>query len=170
MLAKVLANPGSLLILDEPTNDLDMDTLDMIQEILSDYKGTLIVVSHDRDFLDRIVTKSLIFDGQGGVEEFYGSYLDYIAMLRPKAEAKATKKLVVKQPSNKLSFKVKHELETIPKLIDELEIEIKSIEAELEDPELYSKNQDKFLDLSQKVVNKKAELGYLWERWSELEA
>lgn len=169
MLAKVLANPGSLLILDEPTNDLDMDTLDMIQEILSDYKGTLIVVSHDRDFLDRIVTKSLIFDGAGNVDEFYGSYLDYINMMRPKTETKVVKKPVIKQASTKVSFKIKHELETIPKLIDAIEAEITTIESELEDPELYAKDKDKFFDLSQKIVNKKAELEYLWERWGELE-
>ncbi len=173
MLAKVLANPGSLLILDEPTNDLDMDTLDMIQEILSEYKGTLIVVSHDRDFLDRIVTKSLIFDGKGNIEEFYGSYEEYVEMTRrPKIQAKATPpKPVAPQPASaKLSFKVKHELETLPKLIDAIEVEIKEIEAELADPALYAQDKEKFLDLSQKVVNKKAELEYLWHRWNELEA
>ena len=79
MLAKVLANPGGLLILDEPTNDLDVDTLDMIQEILSDYQGTLIIVSHDRDFLDRIITKTLIFEGAGKIVEYYGSYVEYRA-------------------------------------------------------------------------------------------
>jgi ATP-binding cassette subfamily F protein uup len=175
MLAKVLANPGSLLILDEPTNDLDMDTLDMVQEILSEYKGTLIVVSHDRDFLDRIVNKSLIFDGRGEVTEFYGSYEEYIASTyrnKPaetacKAETRDEKAAKPIEPG-KVSFKIKHELETIPKLIESIEKEVENIEEELADPELYAKDKDKFLDLSQKVANKKSELEYLWMRWDEL--
>ncbi|MDF3047142.1 MAG: transporter family protein [Candidatus Midichloriaceae bacterium] len=174
MLAKTLANPESLLILDEPTNDLDMDTLDMIQEILSDYQGTLIVVSHDRDFLDRIVTKSLILDGLGNAEEYYGSYLEYTNILNKKAEkpTKQSKKpeaIAAPVKQQKVSFRIKHELETIPKLIDSLESEIALIEEELSDPNLYSSNQEKFLDLSQKVKNKKAELEYLWTRWAEIE-
>ncbi len=170
MLAKVLANPTSLLILDEPTNDLDMDTLDMIQDILYDYKGTLILVSHDRDFLDRIVVKSLIFDGDGEVDEFYGSYLDYTSATSPKLANKVIKKHVEKQSSNKISFKIKHELETIPKMIEDIEIEITAIEKELSNPELYAQNEAKFLDLSTQAGNKKSELDYLWKRWNELES
>jgi ATP-binding cassette subfamily F protein uup len=174
MLAKTLASPESLLILDEPTNDLDMDTLDMIQEILSDYQGTLIVVSHDRDFLDRIVTKSLIFDGLGNIEEYYGSYMEYTNILNKKTEkpAKQNKKPkpVADVKQQKVSFKIKHELETIPKLIDALDSEIAIIEEELSDPSLYNNDQEKFLDLSQKVRNKKAELEYLWIRWAEIDS
>lgn len=175
MLAKALANPGSLLILDEPTNDLDMDTLDIIQEILFNYKGTLIIVSHDRDFLEKIITKSLIFSGNGKINEFYGSYQDYNAH-EAGSNTKAVKKIVKVasiSPSggiSKLSFKVKHELETLPAKIADLEASILFIEAELEQADLYTNDPQRFNDLSKELVAKKADLERLWQRWSELES
>jgi ABC transport system ATP-binding/permease protein len=176
MLARILANPGSLLILDEPTNDLDMDTLDMIQEILYEYKGTLLVVSHDRDFLDRVVTKSFIFDGKGNVNEYWGSYNEYIAEIKAKTPQKSPpKKKEVKEEikqetpqKNKLTYSLQRELDMIPTIIDEIESEIAKIEITLTDPELFSKDRPKFDDLSNKLQNKRAELEFLWGRWEEL--
>jgi len=123
MLAKILANPGSVLVLDEPTNDLDMDTLDMLQEILFDYKGTLLLVSHDRDFIDRIVTKTIVFEGDGEVVECVGGYSDYLAEKqrvagksnKKKETESAPQKEKEKRGTTKLSFKHKHALETLPK-------------------------------------------------------
>jgi ATP-binding cassette subfamily F protein uup len=86
MLAKVLANPGNFLILDEPTNDLDMDTLDMLENILDNYSGTLLVVSHDRDFLDKMVNKIIVFKGDGIVECYIGGYSDYLAAINPEEQ------------------------------------------------------------------------------------
>ncbi|NBX03755.1 MAG: ABC transporter ATP-binding protein, partial [Alphaproteobacteria bacterium] len=136
MLARLLAHPGNVLILDEPTNDLDMDTLDMLQEILADFDGTLIIVSHDRDFLDRTVTEVLAFEGDALVEEHIGGYTDYLTAKREKAqkarkiEAKNAEKspnfmpnapnfdqISPKKQGQKLTFKLKHELENLPHTI-----------------------------------------------------
>lgn len=179
MLARILASPGTLLILDEPTNDLDMDTLDMIQEILYEYKGTLLIVSHDRDFLDKIVTKSLIFDGSGNIIEYWGSYNEYLAEVKAKDAPKkqAPKKSTTPQikvatqdkpQESKLTYSLKRELEMIPDMISAIESEISEIEIVLSDPELFANDRNKFDDLSNKLVNKRAELDFLWDRWAEL--
>ena len=121
MLAKLLARPGNLLILDEPTNDLDMDTLDILTDILADYPGTLIIVSHDRDFLDRTVTEVLAFEGSGNVQSYIGGYSDYLEA-RAIAEGKTIEKRakpteiepVTPAIQNKMPNKLKYELEKLP--------------------------------------------------------
>lgn len=171
MLAKILSQPGNLLILDEPTNDLDMDTLDMLQEILADYTGTLVIVSHDRDFLDRTVTEVLAFEGDAKVTNYMGGYTDYINAVAPKAAPKAAAPKVVeeKKASTKLSYKYKFELENLPIKIEKLEAEISELNATLADSELYSTDPDKF-DASMKRYGKaKQELEKAEERWMELE-
>lgn len=182
MLAKALANPGNLLILDEPTNDLDMDTLDMIEEALSQYKGTLIVVSHDRDFLDQTVTKILAFEGNGKVEGYIGGYSDYLEAKqeneKPKKsvmeEAPAPKKLPLleeapKAPAKKLSFKYKHELEKMPEKIQRLTAEIAVLNGTLADPGLYMRDPENFDKASRRLVRAKKELEEAESRWLELE-
>jgi ATP-binding cassette subfamily F protein uup len=171
LLAKNLASPGSLLILDEPTNDLDMDTLDMIQEILSDYNGTLIVVSHDRDFLDSLVTKTIYFAGDGVVEEFVGSYQSpKKAMLQNSAKKKKTlvehKEQIVSP--KKLTYATQRELDMMPEKIASLEERIDEIEALLMDANLYQNARAEFDKLSNELVDKKAELSKSWDRWAEL--
>lgn len=181
MLAKVLANPGSMLIMDEPTNDLDMDTLDMLTGILKSYDGTLFVVSHDRDFLDQVVTKTLAFEGNAQVEGIIGGYSDYIAFKRAKeAEEKQEAARAASAPkksdiakksgvSGKLSYKLKLELENLPAEIKALEAEIESIEDLLADPDLYAQNASAFMTASNRLPIAKEELSAKEMRWLELE-
>ncbi len=187
MLAKILANPGSLLILDEPTNDLDMDTLDMLEDILSNYLGTLIVVSHDRDFLDQTVTKVLAFEGNGVVDAVIGGYQDYLESKRKKTAKKvpveaprpsATKNKapipVVEAPQSlgdipKFTYPMQHELKQLPHKIGELEKEIKEIEYSLSDTGLYARNPKAFEKLSKRIGDATRELHTAEARWLELE-
>ncbi len=180
MLAKVLADPKSLLILDEPTNDLDMDTLDMLEEILSQYAGTLIVVSHDRDFLDQTVTKILAFEGNAAVEGYIGGYSDYIAARKEKSAPKAEKteaKTQVKKEEKpaapkkikaKLTYKLQYELDNLPKRIAKLEKEIADLEEILEDSGLYAKDKNAFHHASHRLGYAREELEEAETRWLEL--
>lgn len=186
MLAKILANPGSMLIMDEPTNDLDMDTLDMLTGILKNYNGTLFVVSHDRDFLDQVVTKTLAFEGNAVVDGIIGGYSDYIAFkaaqaAEAKQEAAKQAAAIVSAPkqakpqnttakdSVKLSYKYKLELENLPKDIKKLEGEISKLEDLLNDPDLYTKDADAFMNASNRLPLAKEELDEKELRWLELE-
>jgi ATP-binding cassette subfamily F protein uup len=177
LLAKILANPGNVLILDEPTNDLDMDTLDMLQEILSDYAGTLLLVSHDRDFLDRTVTEVLAFEGDAQVESHIGGYTDYIRFKRQQAQpakpvAAITAPVIITAPkkaSTKMSFKHVHELGTLPARIAALEQEIIALKALLDDSTLYTKDPEKFDKSSRRFALAQGELDIAELRWLELE-
>jgi ATP-binding cassette subfamily F protein uup len=179
MLAKILANPGNFLILDEPTNDLDMDTLDMLEEILINYQGTLFVVSHDRDFLDQTVSKILAFEGDGKVEGYIGGYSDYLeasGRSKKKAETKdavkpAAPKIEAKKEKaeKRLSYKLQYELENLPKKIAALETEIESIVDTLSDPELYGKDAGAFHSQSKRLVTARDDLNAAELRWLELE-
>jgi len=180
MLAKVLADPKSFLILDEPTNDLDMDTLDMLEEIISEYKGTLIVVSHDRDFLDQTVTKILAFEGNGVVEGYIGGYTDYLEAQKQKKKPKPVEKMPLKKAANeapvaapkvyrKLTYKLQYELENLPKKILKLEKEIADLEGILEDSDLYAKDKNAFHHASHRLGYARDELHEAENRWLELE-
>ena len=179
MLAKILANPKSCLILDEPTNDLDMDTLDLLEEILINYKGTLIIVSHDRDFLDQTVTRILAFQGDGQVIDCIGGYSDYLKL---KKNSFKNKNLIkhdlnkVKKDNqskisnnNKLTYKLEHELSIIPSEIKKLETIISQMNNILSDADLYTKNIDKFLESSKTLEMSKKKLDELETRWLELD-
>jgi ABC transport system ATP-binding/permease protein len=179
MLARVLANPGSFLILDEPTNDLDMETLDMLEEILSQYKGTLIVVSHDRDFLDQTVTKILAFEGEGKIEGYIGGYTDYLEaknaerkLLDPAAKklenTRGSPQRAEPKPQKKLSYKLQFELDRLPGMIEALKKEIQQLETELEDPTLYQRDAAYFHTLTQRLSTKREELDAAESRWIEL--
>ncbi len=189
MLAKILANPGNFLILDEPTNDLDMDTLEMLEEILSQYKGTLFVVSHDRDFLDQTVSKILAFEGNGKVEGFVGGYTDYLAAtglgnleevrskkseVRSKQNQPSTieEKDVSDNTSNspkKLSYKLQFELDNLPAKISTLEKELAELNHALSNPNLYMENPEEFDKSSRRLGRKQDELEAAELRWLELE-
>lgn len=189
MLAKILANPGSLLILDEPTNDLDMDTLDMLEDILANYLGTLIVVSHDRDFLDQTVTKIIGFEGNGKIEFVIGGYQDYVEAKKKKLTKDAPVKPVQQSIKNKIpaspqpatetlkatgdvpkfTFPMQHELKQLPAKISVLEKEIKEIEYSLSDTGLYSRNPKAFEKLTKRVGEAIHELQAAEHRWLELE-
>ncbi len=183
MLAKILANPGNLLILDEPTNDLDMDTLDMLEDMLSTYKGTLIVVSHDRDFLDQTVSRILAFEGNGKIDGYIGGYQDYLAarkkrMDQPPAQDEKvfaaqtnSKKSAPKGSvsSERMTYKQTYELETLPARIAALEAEINNIEQQLSDPDLYTKDAGGFQNYSKRLVTARHELASAEARWLELD-
>ncbi len=180
LLAKLLSNPGNVLILDEPTNDLDMDTLDMLQEILADYEGTLILVSHDRDFLDRTVTEVIAFEGDGIVEGYLGGYSDYQEARRREAGKtgkQENKKLGNAQfpilpssrlPTARLSFKFKYELEKLPEKIAALEAELAGLKEKLMDSDLYSNNPVIFDDITRRYSKAQQELTAAETRWLEL--
>ena len=179
MLAKILANPKSSLILDEPTNDLDMDTLDLLEEILINYKGTLIIVSHDRDFLDQTVTRILAFQGDGKVIDCIGGYSDYLKLKKNsfknknliKHDLNKVKKDNLSKISNnnKLTYKLEHELSIIPSEIEKLETIISQMNNILSDADLYTKNIDKFLESSKTLEMSKKKLDELETRWLELD-
>ena len=173
LLAKLFTQPANLLILDEPTNDLDMETLDLLEELLHDFKGTVLLVSHDRSFLDNIVTSSLIFSGQGAVEEFIGSYDDWLALQQPAAEVKKEKKSKPaprQERARKLSFKEKRELEELPEKIDLLETEQLQLHEQLADPNLYKGNNgSKITQLQERLAITEASLAEAYRRWEELD-
>jgi ATP-binding cassette subfamily F protein uup len=184
MLAKILANPGNLLILDEPTNDLDTDTLEMLEDVLSRYQGTLIIVSHDREFLDRTVTEILAFEGDGKIEHHIGGYSDYleaknIQELQTENNHHQSNKTIkeLQEDSDKelniskekITFKVKHEYETLPARIDELKGIVKILEDILADPDLYSKDAARFDKAALKLEQAQESLEKAEYRLLELE-
>ncbi len=177
MLAKVLANPKNCLILDEPTNDLDMDTLDMLEEILSNYKGTLLVVSHDRDFLDKTINKILAFNGNGDIKYYGGNYSDYEQYIKEKelesnSQSENIKNNInnnkkTKTATKKLTYKLQYELDNIPKEIDKLNQELEQINQKFLDPEFFADNNSESLLMKSKNISQKIE--DLENRWLELE-
>lgn len=176
LLAKALINPGNLLILDEPTNDLDMDSLEMLLEMLADYDGTLFVVSHDRDFLERLVTRSLVF-ANNKIIDLYGGYEDYLKFTskdapKPEKEKKAiiqTSLPAEPKKSSKLSYKYQRMLEVLPREIEELEIKIAKIESEMGSTNLYSKNPLKFDLLNKSLAQAQKDLDEKMDMWIKIE-
>lgn len=181
MLARVLSRPANLLILDEPTNDLDMETLDLLQELVAGFSGTVILVSHDRDFLDRTMTTVLAPEGNGRWLQYAGGYSDMIAQRRGvevtknKAEKTVSSSISTvsqrekRTEKQKLSYKQKFALEKLPLEIDELHKLTESLEKEFSDPQLYMKDEKRFHELSQLLDKKRTELSKKEEEWLELE-
>jgi ATP-binding cassette subfamily F protein uup len=176
LLARLFAQPGNLIVLDEPTNDLDMETLDLLQEVLDEFEGTLLLVSHDRDFLDRLVTSLIAVEGDGRIDEYPGGYSDYLrqrpqpATAEPRA-APAPKLASPRAPraAVKLSYKDARELETLPARIDGLIDEIAALERKLADPGLYGRDRSAFEGATQRLEAARHELAAAEERWLELE-
>ncbi len=182
MLARALARPANLLVLDEPTNDLDLETLDLLQELLADHPGTVLLVSHDRDFLDRVVTSTLAAEGDGRWTEYAGGYTDMLAQrgtpaptARPggpsrtpaTAEPKARQ-----QPApgrRRMSFNEQHALKTLPARIAALEAEVTRQRAALADPDLYARNPAGFTQLTASLAETEASLATAEEQWLKLE-
>ncbi len=181
VLAKALAAPSNLLVLDEPTNDLDLETLDLLQEMLADYAGTLLVVSHDRDFLDRVATSVLMAEGSGRFVEYAGGYSDMVAQRgagvsakvrereTPKAAKAAPAPRAIQTERRKLSFKDKHALETLPGQITALEREIHALTARVSAADFYARDPKGFAAATAKLGELQATLAASEERWLELE-
>jgi ATP-binding cassette subfamily F protein uup len=182
MLARALAKPSNLLVLDEPTNDLDLETLDVLEDMLGDYEGTVILISHDRDFLDRVVTSVIAPEGDGHWIEYAGGYTDMLAQRgadlkreaprsapAPEAERPAKAAPAVTPGKRRLTFNEKHALETLPKSIAKLQAEIAKQQQHLEDPDLYAKDRATFDKISLALTKAHEELQQAEDRWLELE-
>jgi len=184
MLARALAAKSNLMVLDEPTNDLDLETLDLLQELLADYPGTALIVSHDRDFLDRVATSVIVSEGNGKWQEYAGGYSDMLAQRgegvtarkvekaaqkKPKEEPAAAEKAARPAAKSKLSFTQQHLLKTLPQTIEALESKLAKLQEEMNDPALYTKNPDKFAKLSAQITELTAEKDSAEEQWLELE-
>lgn len=176
-LAKVLATPSNVLVLDEPTNDLDMDTLDLLTDMLEDYKGTLILISHDRDFIDQLVTAVFAIQPDGKVIECVGGYTDYEKMYSKtnesskqlKQEENKDRTLKQEQKKNrKLTYTDQRDLEVIPQKLEVIDKHLKEIESLLSDPDLYTKNPIKFDELTQEMADLKEQQSALEHRWLEI--
>jgi len=182
LLAKILAQPSNLLVLDEPTNDLDADTLDVLIDMLDSYDGTVLLVSHDRDFLNRIVSSTIAVEGNGVVEEYPGGYSDYLSQRkraareadqekdRKKQAAKAAPKPAPPAVAKKLSFKEQHELENLPDRIAALESAKEKLEVVLADPNLFAKDRNAYENAAKKLSEVETAIGDAEERWLVLEA
>jgi ATP-binding cassette subfamily F protein uup len=182
MLARALAKPSNLLVLDEPTNDLDLETLDLLEELLSEYPGTVLVVSHDRDFLDRVCTSVIVAEGEGRWQEYAGGYSDMVAQRGRGVEAKlaeAAKPVATPKPATpaapppaarkRMTFKQQHALETLPDRMATLEKEIAALRTALTAPDLYSRDRARFDRFSAALAEKEAALAAAEEEWLELE-
>jgi ATP-binding cassette subfamily F protein uup len=182
LIAANFAKTSNLLVLDEPTNDLDMDTLDLLQEVLADYKGTILLVSHDRDFLDRVVSSSIVLEGDGSVTEYAGGYSDYLVQRKqaqqvvtdePTAKSKVVNigdaRQKAKKKSKKLSYKDQRELDNLPAEVESMTMRLAQMEAELSDPSLYAKDPTKFESLSKEIEATRDVLDEKEMRWLELE-
>ncbi len=181
LLARLFTKPANVLVLDEPTNDLDAETLDVLEDILVDYAGTLIMVSHDRAFLDNVVTSTLVFEGDGVVTEHAGGYTDWrnelarIAVAKRTAALGATAKPVAQsksaaQPGAKLNNKERKELETLPAKIEQLEAEQAQITVQLGDPEIYKDGGAQAASLQKRLHAAEAEHAEALARWLDLDA
>ncbi|MDH4561062.1 ATP-binding cassette domain-containing protein [Pseudomonas sp. BN411] len=184
LLAKLFSKPANLLVLDEPTNDLDVETLELLEEVLLNFPGTVLMVSHDRAFLDNVVTSTLVFEGQGRVREYVGGYQDWLRqggsprllgvgdtreakVETPKAAEPAP--VAVEAPKKKLSYKLQRELEAIPGQIEALETEQAKVQAEVSDPALYQRPAEQTRVVLERLDELQKELDRLIERWAELE-
>ncbi|MFT6579942.1 MAG: ATP-binding cassette subfamily F protein uup [Alphaproteobacteria bacterium] len=176
LLARNLARPSNVLALDEPTNDLDMDTLDLLEEMLGDYEGTVLLVSHDRDFLDRVVTSVIAVEGDGDIQEYPGGYQDYQSQRRETAPAAATadrkafeKTAARKGKANRLSYKEKRALETLPKEIESLNSEVAGLETKLADPALFQRDAEAYAKTASAIDAARMKLQTAEEQWLVLE-
>jgi len=180
LLAKLFAQPSNLLVMDEPTNDLDVETLELLEELLGDYTGTLLLVSHDRDFLDNVVTSTLVMEGEGRVGEYIGGYSDWLRQRPQVAQAvaaKAPEKPVAApaaepQPAaakRKLSYKDARELEQLPVKIEKLELDVEGLTSAMNDPAFYTRSSTEVTAHTQRLAKAQAELDAAYARWEELD-
>ncbi len=186
LLAKLFSKPSNLLVLDEPTNDLDVETLELLESLLVDYPGTVLLVSHDRDFLDNVVSGCLVMEGGGRVGDYVGGYSDWLrqrptpaapapaakapaASAGPEAEKSAPAPAPAAPARRKLGFKEQRELEALPARIDALEAELAALSDRLQDPALYAEGSAAVAAVNQRLATAQAELDAAYARWSELD-
>ncbi|HEI8489213.1 TPA: ABC transporter ATP-binding protein [Citrobacter koseri] len=181
LLARLFLKPSNLLILDEPTNDLDVETLELLEELIDGYQGTVLLVSHDRQFVDNTVTECWIFEGGGKIGRYVGGYHDargqqeqHLAFKQPVVkkteEVVAPKAEIVKRGSNKLSYKLQRELEQLPQLLEELEAKLEALQAQVADAAFFSQPHDHTQKVLADLSHAEQELEQAFERWEYLEA
>lgn len=176
LLARLFSRATNLLVLDEPTNDLDIETLELLEEMLAQYQGTLLIVSHDREFLDNVVTSTLVFEGNGHIEEYIGGYNDWLrhrslainTVLVP--EKSVSKKVDDKKGKQKLTYKEQEELKRLPQQIDRLETDITTLQSEIAAPQFYNQNAQAIREAMEKLAKLNIDLESAYTRWAELEA
>lgn len=180
LLARLFSQPANVLVLDEPTNDLDIETLELLEEILLNFEGTILLVSHDRRFLDNVVTSSVVFEGEGRVREYVGGYNDWLrqrpaiapvvnADTKPAAEAKSADK-TRRKGSNKLSYKLQRELDSLPEQMEKVEAEVEALQAQTLASDFYSRDHAEVARVLEALHQQEQLLESLMERWVELEA
>ena len=181
LLAKLFAQPSNLLVMDEPTNDLDVETLELLEELLTEYKGTLLLVSHDREFLDNVVSSTLVLEGNGTVGDYVGGYSDWLrqkpAERSPAEAASAVKPVnantpaepINEKPKRKLSYKDARELEQLPARIEQLEADVAARAEAMNDPSFYQQDNAAIQRANDAMAKAQAELESAYARWSELE-
>ena len=181
LLAKLFSKPSNILVLDEPTNDLDIETLELLEELVMEYKGTVLVVSHDREFVNNVVTSTLVFEGNAQVNEYVGGYDDWLKQSKNnvKSESAAAKTAVTglstaknasaKTNTKKLSYKNQQELDGLPAQIETFENEIESLQKIMADEDFYRQEKDKIIALQEQLEKVQASLAHCYTRWEELE-
>jgi len=188
ILAKLFTKPANLLVLDEPTNDLDIETLELLEEILMDFQGTLLLVSHDRDFMDRCVTSLLVMQGDGSIDEQAGGYSDWearggrlvaegatsgtgdnVTSTTTSTASTASSVQKAESPKRKLSYKEQRELDALPQQMEELEAKQAALEAEIADPNFYNQDQEVLTAKLAELATATEALDAALERWTELE-
>ncbi|WP_243047895.1 ATP-binding cassette domain-containing protein [Dyella sp. RRB7] len=178
LLAKLFAQPSNLLVMDEPTNDLDVETLELLEELLTEYQGTLLLVSHDRAFLDNVVSSTLVLEGDGKIGEYVGGYSDWVRQKAAPAAAASTKAAgkasatpaAPAEPKRKLSYKDARELEQLPLRIEKLEADIAAHSEAMNDPAFYQQENAAILKANEALAKLQSELDSAYARWSELDA
>ena len=174
LLAKLFTRPANVLVLDEPTNDLDVETLELLEAMLVEYEGTILLVSHDRTFLDNVATSTLVFEGEGRVQEYVGGYEDWMKGRMPEKKATPEKPKKEKPKSaptgpRKLTYKEERELESLPGEIESLETEKEDLFAALSDPDLYKTAGHDVARLQNRLDELEGELQVAYNRWERLE-
>jgi ATP-binding cassette subfamily F protein uup len=176
LLAKLFAQPSNLLVMDEPTNDLDVETLELLEELLTDYQGTLLLVSHDRAFLDNVVSSTLVLEGNGQIGEYVGGYSDWLRQKPgPRTAGHASKPAAAPAPAvpvaakRKRSFKEQHELDQLPRRIEQLENDIATRSAAMNEPAFFQQDSAAIVKANEALVAVQAELDAAYARWTELD-
>jgi ATP-binding cassette subfamily F protein uup len=171
LLAKLFTRSFNFLIMDEPTNDLDMDTLELLEELLLEFNGTLLLISHDRSFIDNIVTSTLVFDTPGKVNEYVGGYEDWLRQKPSNSEPKNTAPTPVKQekPRLRISPQDQRELKALPRKIEDLENEVADLQHRFADPDFFKKDPQLFREAQIQLTERQKSLQKLYDRWEFLE-
>ncbi len=180
LLAKLFSKPANLLVLDEPTNDLDVETLELLEEILGEYDGTILLVSHDRAFLDNVITSTIAFEGSGSVKEYVGGYADWLrqgGQWPQEGEFTVTADVVVepvapvidKAKTKKLSYKMQLELDQLPKKIEQFESEVAALQVKMTEPSFFAQTENLTAPVLKALAAAEQELGRCYDRWAELE-